>query len=116
MKEFSEYKTAVEFFKDAAAEGLIRIKPAGRNYFQIPKLPSECMIKKFQVGILEKIVASPMGKISRSTLYRLHRADNHSDEFGIAIRRLIDEKKIREEKLITGEIGRPCVNYYLYEF
>jgi len=118
MKEFSEYKSLEEIEPDMAVDlvrrGLMKYTQEGKKIF--PRLPSQKKIGRFMEGIVKAITEAPMGKVKSNVLSRMVRSDNFPDEYKIAIRRLIEDRKIREEKLVTGDIGRPCVYYYLWEF
>jgi hypothetical protein len=117
MKEFSEYSSVGEVILDASAEGLIRYTKAGKLVLpERPHRPNASWVEKFLTAIVEKIAKSPGGKVNAGMMMKMLRGDNHSVEFNIAIRRLIEERKIIQEKFVTKNIGRPCVYYRLWQF
>lgn len=117
MKEFSEYKTSDEFVLDLVGEGLIMYTKAGHLVLPArPRKPNPERVENFMLRILEVIARSPDGKVRSSLMMKVLRGDNHPDEFAIAVRRLTEERKISVEKMVTKDIGRPCVYYRLFEF
>lgn len=117
LKDYSEYKSADEVILDAAARGWIHYTKEGKlNLPERPRKINQERVTVFMGKIVEAITESAFGKVKSSKLMKMLRQDNYPDEYKIAIRRLIEERKIREEKLVTGDIGRPSVYYYLFEF
>ena len=117
MKELSEYKTVDEVVLDLAAEGLINYTKAGRRVLPAkPRKINQERVENFMLRILEIIARSPDGKVKSSLAMKILRGDNHPDDFAIAVRRLTEERKISVEKMVTKDVGRPCVYYRLFEF
>jgi hypothetical protein len=120
MKELLEYESIAEILTDAVNEKWARWTPAGRIACNVPKPPSRKRIVKFKDQILEKITAcaesvTTFQSMTYGRLYAQLRADNYPDEFKIAIKELLYEQKIVENRLETGRPGRPSLHYYLYE-
>lgn len=116
MKEFSEYKTGDEYVLDLAAEGLIQYTKAGKLVLPVrPHRPNKGIIEKFMLGIVDAIARSPHGKVLSGAMMKMLRGDNHPNEFKIASRLLVEDRKIVVSKYVTANVGRPCVYYTLWE-
>lgn len=121
MKDFAEYKSLEECVVDLIKEDYFRRNKRILTLFpNLPasKAPRQDYVELFKKKIVEKIATygAGQGRISANTLRHSLRGDNHADEYKIAIRRLIEERKIVETKLQTGKIGRPTIEYTLWEF
>jgi hypothetical protein len=127
MKEFSEYASAEDLIRDFIKEGyfsrnkkLVALypslvaRPPRKNHIGPPKIGQ---VERMRVAILEAITNKTFDvTMSLSKLSREVRSDNHPEEFKIAIRRLIEERKIVESVMQTGKRGRPFIYYNLFEF
>lgn len=119
MKDFSEYKSAEEFVQDLVAEGVFRRTKKSQDMFPgVAPAPRANWVAKLKQDVFQEVMTSNTvsGPISAYNLNRKVRGDNHKDEYKIAIRELIEEKKIIEQRLETGKRGRPSILYHLFEF
>ncbi len=117
MKELSEYKTVDEVVLDLVGEGLIQYTKAGHAVLPVkPRKINQERVENFMLRIVEIIARSPDGKVKSGLMMKMLRGDNHQDEFAIAVRRLTEGRKISVEKMVTKDLGRPCVYFRLYEF
>jgi hypothetical protein len=117
MKAITEYKSVDEVVLDLAAAGWIQYTKEGKLFLPArPHKPNQDRVERFMLGIIDKIVKSPAGRVKAGLMMKMLRGDNHPDEFAIATRRLEEAHKIKIEKQITGVMGRPCVYYRLFEF
>ena len=126
MKDFSRYNSLEEIFQDAVLEGLFpRNRKIRAAYPSIKPRFSRAYVDKLKLKILDAIrIASGIredGKskdgrrLSLSNINRTVRGDNYPVEFKEALRQLLSEKKITEEKLWSDK-SKPCTYYHLYEF
>lgn len=117
MKEFSQYTSAEEFLRDLITEGIFPRNKKVQAAFPNLAVVRPATVERLKVAIVDAIKNRPIDvTMSLSRLARRVRSDNHPDEFKIAIKQLIEERKITEEKMVTGKIGRPFIHYNLFEF
>lgn len=107
MKELSQYSTVEEVLEDAIKESIVLRQKA---------------IKEDRVQTMRKQILDHLTKefgnknVQRWMLNRIVRPDRYGmREFKQAIRSLVDEKRITEEKQVTSDSKRPAVYYRLFE-
>lgn len=105
MKLLSEYKTVEEVLEDGIKEMLVaRLKPIKEERVEL--------IRKQILDYLKEAFGKK--NVQRWMLNRVVRADHCMREFQQALKSLVEEKLITEEKQVTGR-GRPAVYYRLFE-
>lgn len=117
MKDFSKYTSVMEVVQDLISEGVFPRNKKVRDLYPGLVVINLDRVAKFKIDIEAAIKNKNLDvTMSASRLARSVRSDNHPDEFKLAIKQLIEERKITEEKMVTGKIGRPFIHYNLFEF
>jgi hypothetical protein len=126
MKDFSQYASAEEFVQDMVTEGLVprnrkiraaypSVKPPFSRYY-VDKLKDKILAAISKASGIRLDGKTKDGRmLSLSNVSRTVRGDNYPAEFREALRQLVAERKISEEKL-WSEKSRPTTYYHLYEF
>jgi len=120
MKEYAQYSSVEEVVRALITEGIFpRNKKVRAAFPNLGPTPHRDHIKRLKVAILEKITEASLATLpalSQVRLYRAVRGDNHPVEYEIAIRDLIEERKITKQRLETGQRSRPAIIFHLFEF
>jgi hypothetical protein len=121
MKDFSQYFSLEEVFQDAISEGVFpRNRKVHKLFPGLKARPSKDHLERIKISVFERLTDAAKRdldhrSLSLSGLRRAVRGDNYPETFELAIRELIAERKITEQKL-WGKKGRPTTYYHLYEF
>ncbi len=120
MKELTQYASLEEVVSDLIKEGVFPRNKKVRDMFPgIGARRRRSHVNRLKIAILEKMVAAHQGMVpalSQAKLYRAVRGDNYPVDYEIAVRDLIEERKITKQRLETGQRSRPAILFHLFEF
>jgi hypothetical protein len=120
MKEFTQYSSVEDVIRDLITEGIFpRNRKVRAAFPRLGPTPQRDHIKRLKAAILDRMTEASrdlLPALSQVRLYRAVRGDNHPVEYEIAIRDLIEERRITKQRLETGQRSRPAILFHLFEF
>ncbi|MGA7854005.1 MAG: hypothetical protein WCA15_11825 [Candidatus Acidiferrales bacterium] len=126
MKDFSQYNSVEEVIQDMVLEGLIprnrkihkaypSVKPAFSAYY-VDKLKKRILERIAEAGGIHEDGSLKDGRwLSLTRICQAVRGDHYPAEFKVAIKQLVEERRISEEKQWSQK-NKPCTYYHLFEF